>query len=198
MANDDFPQGLVPINTNGKGSVDAHYYLVSTAADLAKGMPVHIDANGRCVLAGGTGMITCLGVITGFSKARGGINHELDPFLDVSDLSSDDWYALVADDPSQEFMIQGDTGGTAIAQTDFALNADLLFRATSINTTTGWANLEIDDSTINSSTARFVQVYRFHGNINADGTENGAGDYHKLICRILHHQKTGVQAPSAQ
>ena len=37
MANDDFARGFVPLNTNGKGTVDSHYYLATTVTDISIG-----------------------------------------------------------------------------------------------------------------------------------------------------------------
>ena len=191
MANDDFARGLVPLNTNGGRTVNAHYYLATTATDLAIGMPVTL-VTGRATRAAVTGAVPCLGAIIGFSKNKGGSN-ELKPWLKVSDLSSDDWYVQVADDPDQEFYIQEDTGGTALTATAPQLTISGVYQTTSIDTISGVARLEIDASTAVLTTAQTFKILRLHDVVNTDGTQNALGDYAKWVVMFMHHQKSGGQ-----
>ena len=190
MANDDFARGFVPLNTNGHGTVNSHYYLATTATDLAIGMPVRL-LNGRVQRAAVTGMASVIGVAIGFSKNKGGSN-ELAPWLDVSGLSSDDWYVQVADDPSQEFYIQEDTGGAALAGTAGGYFISGLYQTTSIDTVSGVARLELDASTALASTSGIARILRLHDCVNSDGTQNAVGDYAKWVVQIAHHQKGNV------
>lgn len=189
MANDDFARGLVPLNTNGKGTVNNHYYLATTATDIAIGMPV-VLVTGRVQRAAVTGMTPALGVAIGFSKGKGGSN-ELAPWLDVSGLTSDDWYVQVADDPDQEFYIQEDTGGTALTATAPQLTVSGVFQTTSIDTITGVAKLELDASTAVLTTGATFRILRLHDYVNSDGTQNALGDYAKWVVMFAHHQKRG-------
>ena len=204
MANDNFPRGLFPINFNLN---QAHYYRVDTATDIFLNQPVTIPAAGFVVgaaTAGASGLVL-LGVAVGFAGTlkRGLATN--DPFLDVSDLapptpSSDtgDRYVLVADDPNQEFMVQEDTGGTALALADIGAAADVIYRGAGGvvdgNVDTGLSSLELDASTVAAGTAGSWTILRLHDVVNSDGTENAVGDYAKWIVRITHHQKTGLQA----
>ena len=195
MANTDFPRGLVPLDYP---YMPVRAYRVSTGADLFLGMPVERAADGYIgpVAVSSLGAVQSIGVVVGFlgTMKRGLATN--DPFLDVSDLtpptpSSDtgDRYALVADNPNQEFVIQGDTGGTLAALADAGLAVNLIYRATSGNTDTGWANLEFDASSSVASNSGICQLSRLEDSINVDGTENTvAANYQRWIVRLLHHQ----------
>ena len=190
MANDDFARGLVPLNTNGHGTVNSHYYQASTVTDIAVGMLVALT-QGRVSRIAVTGMTPALGVALGFSRDKGASN-ELAPWLDVSGFTSDDWWVQVADDPDQEFYIQEDTGGTALTGTAAGeYSGNLLFQTTSIDTVSGIARLELDASTAAADTGQRLHIMRLYDNINSDGTQNAVGDYAKWVVTILHHQKRG-------
>ena len=204
MANDNIPFGLIPVNFNLN---QAHYYLVSTTADIFIGQPVTIPAAGYVIGAGvATANAVVLGVAVGFAGTKKAGLATNDPFLDISDLapptpSSDtgDRYVLVADDPNQEYLIQEDTGGTALALADIGAAVQLLYRGVDGSAVTGDADtgrgrLEIDASSMVADTAGMVTLLRLHDVGNADGTENAVGDFGKWIVRITHHQKTGLQA----
>ena len=190
MANDDFARGFIPLNTNGKGTVNNHYYLATTATDIAIGMPLRL-LSGRVQRAAVTGMASVIGVALGFSRNKG-VSNELDPWLDVSDLTSDDWYVQVADDPDQEFFIQEDTGGTALTATAPYYFISGLYQTTSIDTVTGVARLELDASTALANTSGVVRILRLHDYVNTDGTQNAVGDYAKWVVMFGFHQKSSV------
>ncbi len=196
MANTNIPRGLVPINLN---DTDAHYYAVSTAADIYLGQPVQLQASGYVVGTSGQAAIPLLGVAIGFAGARKtGLGSDT-PHLDVSAINptrdgSGDRYVLVADNPDQEFMVQEDSGGTALTQAAAGAAINDIFRGAAAatatgRTDTGWATLEIDASSVVATTNAAYQLLRYHDVVNDDGTENGSGDYAKWIVRILHHQK---------
>lgn len=188
MANDDFARGLVPLNTNGHGTVNSHYYQASTVTDLAIGMTLTLT-NGRVSRAPVSGLAPLIGVALGFSKNKGASN-ELAPWLDVSGLTSDDWYVQVADDPSQEFFIQEDTGGTALTGTAAgAYTSGIVYQTTSIDTTSGIARAELDASIALPGTDHQLHILRLHDYVNSDGTQNAVGDYAKWVVQIASHQK---------
>lgn len=202
MANDNLPRGLTPIHLQPNG---AHYYRVSTAADIFIGMPVQQAAAGYIVGVGtATGIANLMGVAIGFAGVnKSGIAMNA-PFLDVSrvtppedGLESGDRFVLIADDPNQEFYVQEDTGGTALALADAGTAIDGIYRgasATAVNgdSNTGWANFEIDASSVVTTTGATFQVLRLHDGTNTDGTNNAVGDYAKWVVRILHHQRAGA------
>lgn len=202
MANDNVPKGLWPRDWPYQ---PAHYYRVSTGADLFLGMPVDLPASGYIepVAVDSAGAVPTIGVVVGFAGTLKRGLATADPFLDVSDLtpptpSSDtgDRFALVADDPQQEFVIQADTGGTLAGLADVGQAAVLLYRAASGNTDTGYANLELDASSNVASNSGMVQLLRLHDAVNSDGTENtAAANYTKWVVRLMHHRKTSGVSP---
>ena len=205
MANDNDPRGLLPANL-GQGNVQSHYYRVHTggSTDFYLGCPVTLTAAGYVQVASPTLMVAMLGVALGFAGVLKRGLATPDPFLDVSDLippspASDtgDRWILVADDPNQEFIVQEDTGGTALALADVGAACDLIYRgptaiAVNGNADSGWANLELDDSGVVTTTAAPVVILGLHDVVNTDGTENAVGDYGKWVVTILHHQNKGA------
>lgn len=195
MANDDFPRGLVPFGPGGPLRVQA--YLASTATDLYLGMPVALDANGYAVPADVTAASVSIGAIVGFQDGNGAGLAGGDPFLDVSDLGAtllDRPYVLVADHPDQMYLIQEDTGGSALTQAAVGATMFGVYGATSGNDNTGWTRLELDRSGIATTTAGFVTLLQLVDTLNSDGTKNAFGNYAKLKVRLSHHQLSGQQA----
>jgi len=97
-------------------------------------------------------------------------------------------YVIVCDDPMQDFVIQEDTGGTALALADIGLNANPIFRSSSGNTTTGYSTLELDASSVGSGTGGILMIKGISLNMNSDGTRNAVGDYAKWIVRLVRHR----------
>ena len=207
MANDNNPRGLIPVNL-GQGNLSAHYYRVSTGvstnvADIYLGSPVTIDSDGYVKAGSVTGAVPVLGVAIGFAGVlkRGLATN--DPYLDSSDLapptpSSDtgDRWVLVTDNPNQEYLVQEDTGGTALTLAAIGAACDLIYRGATAtapngNTDNGWANLELDADGLVSTLSAPVQVLGLADVVNTDGTENAVGDYAKWRIKFLHPQKAG-------
>lgn len=202
MANDNFPRGLFPLNFIPKEH--ARYYKVSTATDIYLGQPVVLDSTGYVVAAVSTGVIQMLGVAVGFAGPKKGSIACNDPFLDVSDvtpptggLETGDRYVLVADLPTQEYVIQADTGGSALTQAAAGAAFDLVGRTPNGNTETGWSYFELDRSSVVSTLSAPIVALRLHDVVNTDGTENDpANNYEKWVVRILYHQKANPVLPS--
>ena len=200
MANDNFPRGLVPKNLNWS---KVHYYRASTAgADIFIGQPVDFVAAGfvgNVIEVCREGVIQALGVAVGFAGPfKKGLATD-DSYLDVSDLSTlatgleagDRWIA-VADDIEQEFIAQGDTGATLATLAAIGESVSMIYRATSGDTTTGWANLELDSSSNAAGTGQVLQILGLHDSVNVDGTENTSGNYAKWVVKIMTHRKRQV------
>ena len=196
MANDNFPRGLRPLNWP---MVPQNWYRVDTAVDIFLGMPVDLSSTGYVVPAGvnSAGAINILGAAVGFAGTQKRGLATNDPYLDVSDLapptpSSDtgDRYVLVTDSPNQEYVIQGDSGGTLATITAAGECVTLLYRATSGNVDTGYANLEFDASTNAASGSGQVTLLRAHDYVNTDGTENTLGaNYQQWVVRVTWPRK---------
>ena len=206
MANDDYARGLVPINWP---KTAVHYYRIGTATDVFLGEAVDLASTGfitNAIDVTTAGIVQAIGVAVGFAgPLKKGLACD-DPFLDVSDLSTlasgleagDRWVA-VADDPNQVFIIQGDTGGTIAGIANVGETAACIYRAGgSGNTTSGWANLEMDASSNAASTGQLLRIVGIHDAVNVDGTENtGVANYCKFQVRILRHRLTQSNLTSA-
>ena len=193
MANDDFPRGLIPYNhRNGNGLKLTVYEAQSGTATgpMFIGQPVRLVAAGVVENApevGGTGT-AYLGIAYGFLGENYGPPSL--PFNDTGGTTKR--YVIVADEPSQEFLVQEDTGGTALANLDRGATCDLIYRSVgSGNNTTGFANLELDASSVVATNSGAVMLIRYQDITNTDGTQNAAGDYAKWIVRITNHQLRG-------
>lgn len=207
MANDNNPRGLIPLVPNS-GIPSGHWYRVSTSTDIYHGCPVALLASGYVTAVSVTGVTQYLGVAFNFAGTLKRGLATPDPFLDVSDLtpptpSSDtgDRWVFVTDDPDQEYLVQEDTGGSALTLADAGTFCDLIYRgatATAVNgnVDTGWANLELDRSGIVTTTAGPVQVLRLYDVVNSDGTENSVGNYGKWVVRIGHPQRGFAVLPA--
>ena len=135
MANDDFPRGLFPLNWP---DVPVHYYRVQTGVNLFLGEAVDIDSTGyvtNAITVGSAGNGTfILGSAVGFAgPLKKGLVGGADPYLKAADLTTlatgletgDRWIA-VSDDPNQEYVIQGDTGGTLVTLAGVGEGANLV------------------------------------------------------------------------
>lgn len=200
MANDNFPRGLVPLNYPNHSF---RYYRVATNNDIFLGELVDRASTGYVTNAldvTSAGVQRFLGVAVGFAGPDRGGPATDDPYLDASDLTTlasgletGDRWVQVADDPDQLFVVQGDTGGTLATLSAIGETAVLIYRATSGNTTTGWANLELDASSNAASTGATVLLHQLHETVNSDGTRNAAGaNYAKWVVRILNHRNRGA------
>lgn len=206
MANDNFPRGLVPKDWP---HTPINYYRVGTATDIFLGELVDLASTGyitNAIDVTTAGIVQAIGVAVGFAgPLKRGLAND-DPYLDASDLTTlatgletgDRWVA-VADKPTQEFLIQGDTGGTLATITAAGESVACIYRSGgSGNTSSGWANLEFDASTNAASTAQILRLVKLHDAINVDGTENtGGANYQKWVARIMTHRLNQANLASA-
>ena len=204
MANDDWLSargGLQPLN-QPYGQVKIGYYRLTTGAaaiNVFIGMPMDLDANGRVVPAtpaASNNLI--LGPAVGFldvNKAAlpsGMMGTNLQPYLPGN---TDAWVA-VADDPNQVFVIQEDTGGSALTASDVGANADWTYRSSSGSTLTGYTTAEIDRSSVGTGTGGPLVIVGLANYMNSDGTQNAPGNYGKWLVKIMSHRlgpKPGAQ-----
>ena len=207
MANDDTIRargGLLPVQFPF-GNFKKEYYRLttSTAADnnYFFGMPVDLDANGNAVsIELTTSGNFLLGSVIGFADVNlAALPSAMEttaagPYLPGNTAA----FALVADDPNQEFIIQEDTGGTALALADVGLNANMVYRSSSGDTTTGYATAELDASSAGSGTGGVLQIKQIARNMNSDGTQNAVGDYAKWVVRIVRHRPGNANIQGGQ
>ena len=188
MANTEFPRGLFPLIRSAGQTLKTAYFLANTAADIFLGMPVDLGSDGLVAPMGvnTAGAIKTIGVVVGFDV--NGASFSGDPFLDVSDLGNDTVKLQVCIDPTQEYLMQEDTGGSALTQADAGTVATIIYLTGSGSTSTGWANLMIDRSTVAASGSGQVQLLRLQEIINRDGTQNAAGNFATWVVRLLNNR----------
>ena len=205
MANDDLISargGLLPIQWPF-GAIKSKYYKLTTGAAAANvfiGTPVDLDANGQAAFAAtGTANAILLGSVIGFADTNlASIPSAMANLANGAYLPGNtDAYVLVADDPQQEFLLQEDTGGSALTASNVGNNVGWKYRSSSGNTTTGYATAELQRATASTATGGSLILTGLYRNINSDGTDNAAGNYAKWIVRITQHRfgpATGAQA----
>jgi len=176
MANDNTPQGLQPVNSP-YGSIKRTRYPISTdyATDLFIGDPVDSVAAGTIerATAGAGNMI--LGAIVGFWKDGEGPKN----YFPAS--SSGTWYAEVADDVNQEFVMQEDGDTSDLAANSAGAGADVV--AGSGDTTTGISGFQIDSDTVGTGATLQLRLIEKIKTVN-----NAYGDYCMWKVRINYHR----------
>lgn len=177
MANVDGAFGLMPEQKDAKVT---KYTVKAGTSKIHIGTPVLMDAAGTVDIGGVTGNL--VGVAMGFFDGDG-VPQSYYPG------DSDTTYTvMVADDPTQEFIVQEDSVGGALALTDIGLNTDCV--AGTGNDSTGKSAWELDSSkaaTTNTLQLRILRLY--------DAPDNAVGDHAVWVVRInahFHAQTTGI------
>ncbi len=199
MANDNNARGLYPLNWP---YVPGNWYRVDTATDIFIGMPVDLSSTGYVVptIVNSAGAVNILGAAMAFAGTLKRGTATNDPYLDVSDLTPPDptaeggalgdRWVYITDSPNQEYVVQGDTGATIAGLAAAGECVALLYRTTSGNTSSGYANLELDISTNVAQGSGQMILLRLHDQPNSDGSENAAAaNYSKWVCRVAWPRK---------
>lgn len=196
MANDDLIRargGLLPVDYPF-GNFKKTYYRLTTGAaamNIFIGTPVDLDATGRAATIELTGSNnTLLGSVVGFLDTN---LEALPSAMETTTAGAylpgnTDAYVLVADDPMQDFILQEDTGGSALTLSEVGNNANMIYRSSSGDTTTGYATAELDRSSAGTGTGGVLMIKQLHRMMNSDGTPNAVGNYGKWIVRIVRHR----------
>jgi len=176
MANIDAPMGLQPL-TSPNGTIKATLYPITVAYGTAlyRGDPVLMTTTGTVEVATTTVM---LGAAIGFYDV------DLAPLNYYVASTATQCYALVADDPMQEFLMQEDSDGASLALADMFGNGTIV--ATVVGSTiTGLSGYELDSSTVDATAANSIRVSRLHR-----VTGNAYGTHGKYVVSINNHQKS--------
>jgi hypothetical protein len=182
MANSNTPFGFRPIS-QPNGTVVTHLYKADTTDNIFKYDPVVLTSDGRvtCALTGD--LQPLLGVAMGFidkNRAGFGDNLETDPYLK----QDKDAFVIVADDVNQRFLVQADTGGTNLAETDIGNCCTFNWlQGESGNTVTGVSMAELDQSDIAADTGGSFQLVDYY-----DAVDNTTGNWAKWVVKISRHQ----------
>ena len=195
MANDDNIRargGLLPVGFPN-GSFRKTYYRLTTsaAASVFIGQPMSADANGRVTpLALASSGSVCIGPVVGFlDTSYAALPNAMESLTVGAYLPSNtDAYVAICDDPNQDFVVQEDTGGSALTESNIFNNAAMIYRTSSGDTTTGYSTAELDRSSAGTGTGGFLQLKAVLPQMNSDGTQNAVGNYCKWVVRITAHQ----------
>ena len=201
MANANIPSGLRPIKNAPFNEIPKNYYYIpssyatalfigdpviktgtsNTAAVLGDGRPFAAGSLPEInkATAGDANKIT--GVIIGFLAIPTNLNVAYNP-------ASTERVAIVADSPLQEFEIQEETAGTALAVTAVGLNANLVF-AESGSTVTGLSGVELDTSTPATDATFQLKILRL-----LDAPDNAIGQHAKWRVKINNHTEANIVA----
>lgn len=195
MVNDDWINargGLLPLGYPF-GNYKISYYRLTTGAaanNIFIGHPLDGDSNGRvAVLAPGSNN-ALIGSALGFLDTNlaalpsNMMTTSAQPYLP----GNTDAYIAVCDDPNQVFVMQEDTGGTALTVSEVFNTVNWTFRSTSGNTTTGYSTAEIDRSTVSTGTDGALLLLAPTEYMNLDGTRNTPGNYCKWNVKIYNHR----------
>lgn len=187
MPNPDHPRGLMPYRApgaaRGSGALETFYIPATDTDAVFIGSPVKLaggaDANGVASISGDVsagGVV--VGVVTGFKfvTADSKVHRE----------ASTERYAFVNTDPNQQYEIQEDSDGAALAAADVGLNASLT-GLNAGNATTGWSSVEID-----SSTKAVTGTLDVHLIGLVPRTGNAFGNNAKWIVSLLQHQRASA------
>ena len=190
MANVTGKKGLRPIN-QPYGNIRCNYYQATTGNAWYMYQPVDLDANGRVVsaVAGSAGHYL-LGSIIGMADDSFGPIPGADsgyiPAFPAMTGSGGFVNILVADDPGQYFIIEEDTGGSALDAQSIGSAAVHTFLATTGSTVSGIANAVLDRSTVATTSDLTLRILK-----KLDRIDNAYGNYCKWIVSINRHRLTG-------
>lgn len=203
MANDQGARyGAFPFNAP-KSPPTVLYFKANTAVNIFRGQFVAVNNSGQVqVVAPGDNVASCgiawefldtnmaglPSVITSLNNTTSG------PFLP----SGNDANVGVIYDPDQLYVMEEITGGTALTAISLGQLVNWTYIATTGNTTTGYANTVIQNSSVSSGTGPLLQLMALENILNQDGTVNAAGASAKWVVRIANHQFNGTKLSVAQ
>ncbi len=186
MANVTGKKGLRPIN-QPYGNIRCNYYEAATGQAFYMYQPVDLDANGRVIVATASAQTYILGSIIGMADdAFGPISNTYSGYIPANPASVNSAglvEILVADDPAQQFVIEEDTGGSALTQQAVNAGAVFTYTATTGNTVSGIANVVLDRSTVAVTTDMTLRLIK-----KLDKIDNAYGDYCRWIVSINRHR----------
>lgn len=183
MANSDAPFGAKVLGQNGgafNGQVNRYSIPSSDSVIHAVGDIVKLggtaDSDGIPTVTRVAAGDTPVGIIVGFDWPDR-------TYEDLPDYrpASTTCYALVADDPNVEFVIQEDSVGGALAATNVGQNADVI--VANANSTTGASQIELDSSTAATTSTLVLNIKRLH-----QTADNEIGTNANWVCGFNVHQ----------
>jgi len=187
MANVSRIQGLRPLD-QPYGSTQINYYEVATGTAIYKYQAMDLDANGRAIIA----------VVKSNNRIVGSaVSLVTDQFAPVDDAfpympanptmttanSAGIMYVGISDDPNQLYVIEEDTGGTALDGLARNAGCSLTYTASTGNTSSGLSNTVLDRSGVRVGSNQQVRLIRLW-----DKPDNAFGDWAKWVVKINLHR----------
>jgi hypothetical protein len=199
MANANTPAGLTPLKNSPFVEIPKNYYYIPStyATALFIGDPVIKTGTSNTANVLNDGRKFAAGSLPEINKATAGDTNKITGVIvgflaNPSNLTlnyntaSTERVAIVADSPLQEFMIQEETAGTALAATSVGLNANVVF-AESGSTATGLSGVELDTSTPATDATFQLKILRL-----LDAPENAIGQHAKWRVKINNHTEANI------
>ena len=192
MANVRKTCGLRPIE-EPYGSIQVTPYVALTGEALYMYQPVTLSAGGSIgVFTCGSDGTCILGSIVGFgtTDGRGPIDNNYSGYVPAAPAANQldangHFRVFVADDPNQRFIIEEDTGGSALTLAAVGAGGNFTYLATTGNTVNGWANVVIDRSDVGVAPSSNLPIQLIR---KWDKEDNAYGDYCKWVVRLNNHQ----------
>lgn len=156
MANRDTPNGLRPAKHLTGGTIrysDAYRVASAYGSALGRGMPVILTGTGREIAVGTAAGAPFCGVVWGFSWTDTNGVPQFSPnwVASTATLGSVAATAYVYDDPDIIFQVQSDED---VVEADIGQTGDFVFGT--VDTTTGWAEVELDSSDIGTGANAYI------------------------------------------
>lgn len=171
------------------------YYTANTAVNLFRGQFVAINNSGQVAgIAPGDNIASC-GVAWEFLDTNNaGLPSATTSLSQGAFLpSGNDALVGVIVDPAQLYLMEEITGGTAVTANSVGKLINFTYIATTGNTTTGFANSVLQNSTLATGTGPLLQIMNLYNIVNQDGTINSSGASAKWVVRIANHQFNGIK-----
>lgn len=195
MANDaGIRYGAFPIYAND-APPKVLYFRANTAQAIFRGQFVAINNSGQvAVIAPGDNVASC-GIAWEFlDPSQAGLPSGMTTLSVAANLpASTDAVVGVTYDPMQLYVMEEITGGTALTAISLGQVVNWTYTAATGNTTTGYANTVIQNSSVSSGTGPLLQLMNVYNIINQDGTVNAPGASCKWVVRIANHQFNGTK-----
>lgn len=191
--------GLRPLGWPGS-DIRVNYYQANTGQNLFLYQPVALNNSGQvqaqAVIADMSGL---LGTVLGFIDTnKAGLPTDLTDLNQAAFLASgNNALVAVADDPSQLFTLEEDTGGGVVigSLNSVGNTVHYTFLQTTGNTATGLSNAVLDSSTVANDTGGVLTLVKAFDIINQDGTTNTlSSNFAKWVVRINAHQNAPIQS----
>lgn len=207
MANVNRPSGLSPVKYLGGADWDgkANMYYIAAADTNPFYIGDLVDLNQTADATRGIQGVTlatagnpAVGVIVGI-----GTNPEGGPYINPANLDrvwrpsgaqSENYYALVVDDPNVIFEAQEDGVGGTIAAANVSSNANFIYAAPATGVRV--SGTMIDSSSVNTTSTLNLKLLGLVRRYEGNGSLNTFGSYAKWLCLINNHRyRAGITAP---